>query len=91
MAENSAEYAEVSAAKNAVWNVLDDYLDPDEYNLIVIADRVVNDLTRRGVLIPDWFPDPHNGNKPAQGYHPTSSQVEKWQGRAVSPVRVTGR
>lgn len=91
MTENKMELAEVSAAKNAVWNVLDDYLDHDEHDVIEIADRVVEDLVKRGVLIPEWFPDPHHEDAPAQGYYPTASQMEKWQGRAVTPARVTGR
>ena len=85
------ELAEVSAAKNAVWSVLDGYLDHDEHDSIEISERIIEDLMKRGVLVPEWFPDPHREDTPAQGYYPTASQMEAWEGRKITATRVTGR
>ncbi len=91
------ELAEVSAAKSIVWEVLEQLIDeeslidPYDGGTITIADRVVEELLKRGVLIPEWFPDPSIGDKPAQGYYPTATQLEQWEGRKVTPARVTGR
>lgn len=91
MSENQMELSEVSAAKDTVLAVLGDHLDSEAHDLIAIADAAVEALLKGGVLIPEWMPKPFGGDKPAQGYYPTSSQVEAWEGRKVTPVRVTGR
>ena len=85
------EMSEVSAAKNLVLAVLGDFDLPEDFDGIQAADRIITNLLAGGVLIPEWMPDPVGGGRPAQGYHPTASQMEAWQGRAVTPRRVTGR
>lgn len=90
MQDERTEMAEVSAAKDQVADVLDDYLEDTEHDTIEIADRVVEALLRHGVLVPEWMPQLLNG-KPAQGYYPTASQVEAWEGRRVTPRRVHAR
>jgi hypothetical protein len=85
------ELAEVSAAKNIALARLEEADMPEETDRIEIADRIVNDLIKAGVLIPGWIGDPFDNHRPAQGYHPTASQMEKWEGRKVTPSRVTGR
>jgi hypothetical protein len=67
------------------------YPGGERWSAVTLADTIIEKLLRAGVLIPEWMPMPLQGNKPAQGYYPTASQVEKWQGRAVVPRRVTGR
>lgn len=88
---NGMEAAEVSAAKDAVLTVLGDHFDSEEHDLLGIADAAVEALLKGGVLIPEWMPMPFEENRPAQGYYPTASQMEAWEGRKVTPVRVTGR
>ena len=79
------ELAEISAAKNAVWSVLDDFEFEGDVDLISASGRIVDDLIRRGVLVPEWIADPGNSERPAQGYYPTSSHVQHWNGRRVTP------
>lgn len=86
--EQTVEPAEISAAKDTVYTVLEQYLDCEEHDLIGIADRAVEALLKGGVLVPPWMPQPFNENRPAQGEYPTSSQMEAWNGRAVTPTRV---
>ena len=93
--ETKYENAEVSAAKDMVMVELEDVVEEANnapganYDAITLADKIIDKLTAAGVLIPEWMPM-LNG-KPAQGYYPTASQVEAWEGRAVTPKRVTGR
>jgi hypothetical protein len=87
-AEPTTELAEISAAKDTVYTVLEQYLDCEEHDLIGIADRAVEALLKGGVRVPPWMPQPFNENRPAQGEYPTSSQMEAWNGRAVTPTRV---
>lgn len=89
------EPAEVSTAKDIVMIELEDVVAEanglaGDYSAITLADIIVEKLRKAGVLIPEWIPDPLTG-KPAQGYYPTSSQVEAWEGRKVTPRRATGR
>lgn len=92
MADESAmERSEVSAAKDTVLAVLGDHLDSEEHDLIGIADAAVKALTKGGVLIPEWMPMPFGGGKPAQGYYPTASQMEAWEGRKVTPKTSVSR
>lgn len=91
MTTEHMELAEVSAAKNIALAALEDADLPEDTDRIGLADKIVSDLMAAGVLIPEWIPDPFDSNRPAQGYYPTASQVEAWEGRAVTPSRVTGR
>lgn len=84
------ELAEVSAAKNVVLDLLEDADWPEDFDRIGLADSIVTNLIKAGVLIPEWIVDPFT-KQPAQGYIPTSSQMEAWEGRMVTPVRITGR
>lgn len=86
------ELAEISAAKDQVHTVLELHLaDPENEDLIGVADKIVDTLVGLGVKIPEWMPQPFNRDLPAQGYYPTSSQMEAWNGKPVTPKRVTGR
>lgn len=89
--KSDSERSEVSAAKDTAMVVLQDHLDGDEHDLIGIADAVVEALLKSGVLIPEWMPKPTDGGKPAQGYYPTASQMEKWEGRKVTPKTSVSR
>jgi hypothetical protein len=77
----SNELAEISAAKDTVYTVLEQFFDCEEHDLISVADRAVSALLQSGVLIPPWMPQPFNGDRPAQGEYPTSSQMEAWEAR----------
>lgn len=59
------ESAEVSAAKNIAWDVLDSAGVADEtYDLIEIADTLIERLVDAGVTIPETIVNPFTG-KPA--------------------------
>jgi hypothetical protein len=78
---NETEIAEISAAKDTVYAVLEQFFDCEENDLIGVADRAVEALLKGGVLIPPWMPQPFNDGHPAQGAYPTSSQMEAWEAR----------
>lgn len=71
--------------------VLQDHLNSEQHDLIGISDEVVTALLKGGVLIPEWMPMPFDGGKPAQGYYPTASRMEKWEGRKVTPKTSVSR
>jgi hypothetical protein len=82
------ELAEVSAAKDLVMAELEDVVceaGEDRYSAIDLADTIVEKLMKAGVLIPEWMPKLLTG-EPAQGYYPTVSQVEAWEGRTAMPA-----